>query len=343
MKLSHSSYGKYVTCPRAFKYHYLDKIRPIANPSSLIFGSAVDAALNSIVMGTNDELKVLETGLKKLAAPDVEFHKNDYDPELLDEATMSELQEKCDKIAGQKLELETLIPILIDRPVDGLSQKQRQVLAACCIASLKVKGQLMLEAYKRVVMPHIKRVVSSQEFINWKDEKGNQFTGVLDLVVDLDGHGEIPADNKTASRPYELDAVSKSTQLAIYSKVTGKTKAAFFVMDKTIKKNRIKICQTCGFNGSGGRHKTCSNEVDGKRCEGEWIETIQPEANIQIIVDDVPEKVQQITMEALSETAEAIKTGIFPRNLNACDNQYGRPCPYREFCWRGDKAGLKKA
>jgi len=342
MKLSHSSYGKYVTCPRAFKYHYLDKVRPVANPSSLIFGSAVDRALNSIVMGEGDELKVLEKELNKLAADDVEFHKNDYDAELLDEATMSALQEKCDAIAGQKLELETLIPILIDRPVDGLSKKQRQVLAACCIASLKVKAELMLEAYKRVVMPNIKRVVSSQEFINWKDEKGNDFTGVLDLVVDLDGHGEIPADNKTASRAYELDAVAKSTQLAIYSKVTGKSKAAFFVMDKTIKKNRIKICKSCGFNGTGGRHKTCNNEIESKRCDGEWQETIQPEASIQIIVDDVPEKVQQITMEALSETAELIKANIFPRNLNACDNQYGRPCPYREFCWRGDKSGLKK-
>lgn len=341
-RLSHSSYGKYVTCPRSFKYHYIDKIRPTSNPSHLIFGSAVDKGLNALVMESGSPLEACESELRKLVVDDVEFARADYDPELIDETTKAELKSQCDKIAGMSLDLDSLVPTLLDRPRNTLSKKQLQVLALCCTTSLKAKAALMLDAYKRIVMPNIKRVVSSQEFINWKDQHGNEFTGVLDLIVDLEGHGELPADNKTASRPYEQDAVSKSTQLAIYSKITGKTKAAFFVMDKTIKKNRIKVCTVCGYNGSGGRHKTCANEIEGKRCDGEWKETIQPEANIQIIVGDVPEKLQEITIEALSETSQAIKCGVFPRNLNACDNQYGRPCPYREYCWRGDKTGLKK-
>ena len=71
------------------------------------------------------------------------------------------------------------------------------------------------------------------------------------------------------------------------------------------------------------------------------MQTIQPEVNVQIIVGEVSEHIQKMTLEALSETAQAIKANVFPRNLNACDNQYGRPCPYRDLCWRGDSTGLR--
>jgi len=200
----------------------------------------------------------------------------------------------------------------------------------------------MLEAYRKQVLPKLK-VTTSQESVRWTDEHGNDFVGVLDLKGDI-GSGVMPIDNKTASRPYEKDAVSKSTQLAIYSSVTGHTKAAFIVMDKTIRKNRIKICSVCGNDGTGGRHKTCDGlnlETQAGRCNGAWTETIQPEANIQIIVGDVNPRLQDMAREALSETAQAIKSGYFPRNLNACDNQYGRPCPYRNHCWNGDSTGLQ--
>lgn len=342
-RLSHSSYGKYVTCPRSFKFHYIDKIRPTSTPSALIFGSALDAGINSMLSKVGDPIEACDSHLEKLLQPDTEFMKSDFDAELFDEENKKKLQKLCERIAGRKLDLDVLIPYLLNERQGNMSEKQHRVLATCCMETLKIKARLMLDAYNRTVVPLIKKVNSTQKFISWKDEKNNEFTGVLDIEVELDGHGSLPADNKTASRPYEADAVEKSTQLAIYAKVTGKNKAAFFVMDKNIKKNRVKVCKVCGFDGSAGRHKTCANEnSEGKRCGGEWEETIQPEASIQVLVGDVPERVQQLTQEALTDTAEAIKKEVFPRNLNACDNQFGRPCPYREYCWKGDKTGLRK-
>lgn len=343
--LSHSSYGRFVTCPKSFKFHYIDKLRPTTTPSHLIFGSAVDKGLNALVDGSGDPLAECMAELSRLITDEIEFFRADYDGELLDEETKEKLSRSCSAVAGITIDdVDDTASKLLARPVASLSAKQRKVLGMLCFASLKAKAGLMIEAYKQKVMPHL-TVTSSQDSVKWTDEHGNEFVGVLDLKGDL-GFGEMPIDNKTASRPYMQDAVSKSTQLAIYSKVTGNTKAAFIVMDKTIRKNRIKVCATCGHNGSGGRHKTCdatalNAEQKLERCGGEWTETIQPEANIQIIVGDVSPQLQDITLEALSETAQLIKAGYFPRNLNACDNQYGRPCPYREYCWRGDSTGLE--
>jgi hypothetical protein len=342
-KLSHSSYGRYVTCPKSFELHYIQKLRPISGPSHLIFGSAIDAGLNAMVSGKDEPSPISEFDrvmTDGLSQP-IEFHASDYDRELIDEETRRLLREECSQIAGIPIEPDSVAHALIGRSPGSLSSKQRQVLSKLCFASMRAKAILIFEAYKTKVLPQIKKVVSSQKEIRWTDKHGNDFVGVLDLVIDLEGHGEIPADNKTASRPYEQDSVSRSTQLALYSKVTGKDKAAFIVMDKTIRKNRIKICSVCGHDGSGGRHKTCDSEKTGSRCGGEWNESIRPEASIQIIVDNVSAKVQDLTLEALSETAQVIKAGYFPRNLNACDNQYGRPCPYREYCWRGDSTGLR--
>lgn len=340
--LSHSSYGKYVTCPKSFKFHYIDKLRPTLTPSHLIFGGAIDKALNALVDGlAEDEIaKILDKETDRLIDEDVEFFRADYDGELISEEQKKYLNEVCTKIAGVAIDADSLAPTLLSRPNSTLSPKQRTVLALLCAESLQAKAALMIEAYRKQVLPKLK-VVTSQESVRWTDEHGNDFVGVLDLKGDI-GHGVMPIDNKTASRPYEQDAVGKSTQLAIYSSVTGHSKAAFIVMDKTIRKNRIKICEECGHDGTGGRHKTCDNVPDSiGRCGGAWTETIQPEANIQIIVGDVNPRLQAMAREALSETAQAIKSNYFPRNLNACDNQYGRPCPYRNYCWKDDASGLR--
>lgn len=49
LRLSHSQCSKYTQCPQAYKYHYIDRIRPKLSPASLLFGSALDAALNELL------------------------------------------------------------------------------------------------------------------------------------------------------------------------------------------------------------------------------------------------------------------------------------------------------
>ena len=56
-----------------------------------------------------------------------------------------------------------------------------------------------------------------------------------------------------------------------------------------------------------------------------------------INIDDVDKHVGNITHESISETEKLIETGIFPMNLNACGKIYGKPCPYINKCWKGNK------
>jgi hypothetical protein len=53
-KISYSAYKKYTTCPKMYEYHYNQKLRPTGTSSSLLFGSAMDEALNALLLNTGD-------------------------------------------------------------------------------------------------------------------------------------------------------------------------------------------------------------------------------------------------------------------------------------------------
>lgn len=342
--LSISSVQTYLECPRKFKLSYIDRIRPVIQPSYFVFGSAVDKGLNALLEDKGSPLAACDEELKRLVIEQIEFFPIDYDGELLDEATKTVLLGKCRELGFKGDSVDTLVAQLIPRQGE-LKDSQRKALALCCAASLREKAKLMFDAYRKRVLPLIGRVESVQQEIRWRDANGNEFVGILDLPAEIEGHGSLIADNKTTSRPYESDSVRTSPQLAIYAKVTGKTKAAFFVMEKMIRKNRLKTCSKCGNDGTGKRFKTCDAIVDGDRCGGEWTETIRPEVNIQVIVDDIPQSEMNIVQESMTGVAEAIKAGAFPKNIKACEVRFGAKksrCPYHQYCRSGDMEGLAK-
>ena len=48
VNLSYSAVEKYKFCPALYKYHYIDRIRPIQVGSPLPFGSALDEAFGRL-------------------------------------------------------------------------------------------------------------------------------------------------------------------------------------------------------------------------------------------------------------------------------------------------------
>lgn len=62
--------------------------------------------------------------------------------------------------------------------------------------------------------------------------------------------------------------------------------------------------------------------------------------NLQIIIDDVPEMNKELIQESIGEVENAIKSGHFHRNLEACGKIYGKPCPYQKKCWNNQENGL---
>lgn len=343
--LSFSGYQKYVTCPHSYKLHYVDRIRPIETSSALIFGSAMDSGLNALLLGQPNYVRAMRTGLTKLLTERVAFSEFDFDADLLDERTLKRLTRALKRLANYPgdtpIDLAKALFYKVKKG-DDLTANQRKALALCCLFSLREKAILMFDAYVRTVLPKIKKVHKVQEEVKWQDKDGNAFSGVIDLLCEMHGvAGMVLPDHKTAARPYEEDAALTSPQLAIYASVYKPDWVGFIVLSKQIKKNRVKICSVCENDGTGKRHKLCDFETDFGRCNGDWIETVRPEATIQILINKIPARNSEIAVDALEQTHKGITNGVFPRNLNVCKNIYGKPCPNIKLCWEGKMDGLE--
>lgn len=367
-KLSFSQLSKYTQCAKSYDYHYNQRIRETTTTAALSFGSAIDDALNTL-------LKDLKKGdLKDLSVYKAAFYErwawcevnkekydtatctligyaeSDFQEELLDEFDRGALRQRFkdlkldpnlpEDLSDLKKELDHRKSI---RAVVPFKEEEHQFLNNMNYLSLRRKGALMVEAYMRDIVPQIEEVIDVQKKVELTSDTDDTMIGYVDAVVRLKGHdGIIIMDNKTASKPYEVSNVFYSQQLGIYSYILDAKKAAFAVMVKNVRMNRTKVCSKCKHNGTGSRAKTCDNTIEGKRCGAEWTETLNPSVDTQLIVDDIPEMNQNLIVDNISEINHAIHAKVFPRNLNACQNMYGKPCPYIRLCWKNKMDGLVK-
>ena len=73
LTLSHTAINKYKACPRSFQLHYLENVRSKVVGSALLFGGAMDEALNTLLLKkkinlTDEEKDTLENGPKEVKA-----------------------------------------------------------------------------------------------------------------------------------------------------------------------------------------------------------------------------------------------------------------------------------
>lgn len=131
---------------------------------------------------------------------------------------------------------------------------------------------------------------------------GNFGRGIADFVAEHEGKTVI-FDNKTSKRLYPENSVATSMQLALYGAELGLNWAGYVVMRKDFTSRSAKA---------------------------------------QLIVDKIPEKMKELSLEALETTHKAIEKGSFPKNLSKCDSMYGKRCPFYDYCHKGDKSNLVK-
>lgn len=363
-RLSHSACSKYQLCGQAYKFHYIEKIRPRLQSAALIFGNALDHALNVVINNSKDNAEALfEKSFRFNKINDVEtylptceelvYASTDFDADLLTEEDYNHLSTQVNegKIPAPLSEgawFETHSEIKKKKTKNGfdsLTSGEKRYFNLMNWLSLKRKGFLMLEAYRTKVMPQIEKVHSVQEYVSLDNEVGDKIIGYVDLVADVKGHGTVILDNKTSSMEYEEDAVVTSPQLSLYTHILEEKyktrKAGYIVLNKQVIKNRVKICKKCGHNGSGSRAKTCDAIGDyEKRCHGEWEETISPEIYVQFMVDEIPKQTENIVMQNYDSINDGIKAEVFHRNFNSCQNTFGGPCPYLKLCYRNKMDGL---
>lgn len=324
-RLSHSAINTYVSCGEKYRLHYIEKIRPITKSSALLFGDAMDKAYERLLLGKDDyyakfnerwsynivdesegEVSIAENTL-------VRYSKADYEDRFLLEEDKMLLGLKA-----QELEIGTEI---LDNPktfnYQNADEKHIQLFNLASWLCLRNKAKLFLDAYKRQVLPRIKKIHSIQKEIKLENQEGDTLIGFIDIDMDYE-HTDgkiyrVVADNKTSSIKYQPDSTANSQQLGLYCISEGIQHALYIVTQKKIKKLTKPL-------------------TDPDCCDIIVIDLIFDEIK-QDVRDDILSTVENVNLN--------IKEEKFEKNPKSCW-EYGG-CPYRDYCWKNkDLTGLKK-
>ena len=300
-RLSNSSVNTYMTCPKKYEYHYKHKLRHKYSSSALLFGSALDAALSTMLVhhGQNNVDWLGQTYLSEFTNNWIRGKVNDKFVDLMDNELLVYAASDFDyKILQPKDWITALARLQSFYPnagtfsspdaegllelyksigkrkeangFDNLHSDERKFYNYMNWTSMFRKGELMLKAYLTEVIPRIKKVLAVQKQIDIQGEDGDSIIGFIDFIAEWEDGRIVIFDNKTSARAYEDDAVLKSPQLTLYTYAVEseyKTRTAgFIVLRKAINKDVGKVCSSCKYDGTGGRAKTCDNTIKGKRC-----------------------------------------------------------------------------
>lgn len=317
-KLSNSSVDKYMECSLCWKLHYLDGIRPIRGKSALLFGSALDTALNHLLLNRNfEESRDIFIEQWEKVDPDMtDFSKSDFDEEVFEFYSKGRVS--------------------IVKAGENKSWR-----------SLLYKGCLFIKAYYHNVLPRIKEVITVQEPVSLKNEEGDEITGFLDLIVKWEDGKTYLLDNKSSSVKYEQLSAKTGQQLPLYYYIVKEKYkldgVGYIVLSKKINKNKVKTCKKCQ-KVNEGTHKTCPNVIDlqhNVRCNGEFDVTINPSVDLQFIFNEVEESDEQRVLDKFDEVNYNVSNGYFATEHNPNRNKFFQYCPYREY-YDGHPGFIKK-
>ena len=299
-KLSNSAVNKYNECSLCYKLHYIDGIRPVKTSSALVFGSALDSGLNELLITKNVEKahnKFQEQWYGYMNDENITYFKSDVDDELL-----------------------------IHYGKDALYDHN----AWNC---LRIKGEMFIEAYHKEVLPKIKKVIVVQEPIAIKNDSGDEIIGFLDLIVEWEDGKVYLMDNKSSKGKYENNSAKEGQQLPLYHyAVKDQYKLAgigYIVLIKTINKNKIRVCNQCGYVNPGS-HRKCNGLVQGSRCNGEITVIINPTVDIQYVFNTCYESDENRVLELFDTVNNAISNNQFAEEHVQARGKYGY-CPYRDY------------
>lgn len=308
-KLSNSAVDRYLECSLCYKLHTIDRIRPVRQKSALLFGAALDSALNHLLLTKNleESKNIFKSQWEKVDAMNTDFSKSDLDEELLNFYDV--------KFQNPFLKIEGSFP----------SWK-----------SLLYKGMLFLDQYHEDILPKIKKVIAVQEPVSLKNTDGDEITGILDLIVEWKDGKTYLLDNKSSSVKYTSDSAKTGQQLPLYYYIVKEKYkldgVGYIVLSKKINKNKVKTCQKCG-NINISSHKTCNVELStiGLRCRGEFDITINPSVNWEIILNQVDKEDEDRVISTFDDVNTKITNGIFQTEHTPTKNKFFQYCPYHDY------------
>lgn len=293
IKISYTQNEKYQMSPRSWFLHYMLKLREAKTGSALVFGNAVDQALNNLITNKFDKQDATAEEVFRTA-----WKKQDINGNSVNLAT-------TDLVKYSKADLD--LDLLTDDDRKAIEKK----LASPEWLSLQRKGLAMLKAYEEQVLPHLSDLHKIQQYVKIENSEQDQIIGFIDLIakfkVNDSGKHELDHlkkyndkliifDNKTTSIKYKDDSVATSRQLGTYAEAPNVAEhdyEGYIVIPKKFRKEK------------------------------------EPKIPIQIIIDKVDPEVVKSTFDSYSSTIEGIKLGKF--NCTGCRNTpFG--CAYKTYC-----------
>lgn len=352
--LSYSAVNRYLTCGKSYEHYYVNNIREKNIGSALVFGKAIDNALNDILIDIKnntipDYEKHFDKYWDKVIINSVEYNLSDC--ELINYANYEfiyELLNKQDKKTIREYIRNNLKDVkfkLLDAYYQELNQKQldnnlelneKRVYNLFNWYCLKRKAYGMISAYIKEVVPHFNSIDEIQKNIKFTANDGRELIGVIDLIATSKKYGnKVIIDNKTSRRKYQPKQLYESPQLALYLVHEELEYAGFAVLVKEPKIIKIGKCNTCKTEGSTLK-KNCPI------CKEKLEITKKFEFYTQYLTGKLDKYVLNDTMQTITNVKESIDSGIFPRNLDKCKNMYGSICPYYNLCHNNSMENLIK-
>ena len=270
IKLSYSAAQKYLLSPFSYFAHYFLRLRPTQQSSALAFGAALDSAFNSLLMDKKDGITVQLSLANRIFTN--EWNKVDLD-----------------KIKFSKADLDENILTEDDLTITGPARTWRSLLR---------KGHLLIEEYYNQVLPKLEKVLLVQHTINMTNKDGDAFTGIVDLVAQIDGKIYL-CDNKSSSTTYKADSADTSEQLSTYYEALkdnyNLAGVAYIIIPKALRKKK------------------------------------KPVVDIKIIFGQAHEELIAKTFNDYDKVLHGIKTAQFPCTPEKClKSPFG--CVYKDFC-----------
>lgn len=337
MQLSYTKIDKYLTCPALYKYYYIDGYRESIISSALFFGTNIGQVIQQICLAKKDNLTEAELKIKDLDPhvyfdqlyqkliinevlhdlPDclyVHYFKSDLQPEIFTKWDRSLIYNKRTELS-------------IWEEVESLYEKYKsyktipnetRLMNYIMWISTKRKAHYMIDVFLTDIFPKIHKVYAIEKEIRLENNAGDTIIGYEDLNIDFEyPDGQVKRtiiDIKTSSAAYKLDSVRTKMQLSIYNYADEVDQIGYFVFLKTIKRPK-----------------------NGKRVG-------QTFAEYQILVDKVPEEIQEEMIAKIDEVCHNIKKGEFKPSYRDKCMVFGKRCFMFSHCveGKGDKFLYKK-
>lgn len=326
IKVSYSALECFDQCSEKYRLRYNERLSSDKIPSPLFFGTAIDAAVELLLLKkkqdlsekeldlllTEDAYSIFDKTMREQNGqllernPLCEYFYSDFDPTILSAQDYQALTKSYPSIKDWE-EFFTYCKKYI-KTHGELKIGSKVAFNNLCWLSLYRKGELMIAAYERDILPEIERVFDIQKDISLINESGDQLRGKIDFIASFkdDPDTRYLVDNKTSSEPYKDDSVATSTQLAIYCEAENCDRGAYAVIQK---KMRLK----------------------------------DPKARTQLIKGEVSDEQKQKVFDKLEVQLNNISSGVFEKKQSPKDcHFFGRKCEFFDLCWQGSMNGLKK-